>query len=245
MTGSIGLRSVGIVGAGTMGAGIAQVAAVAGHRVLIADAMPGAAERAVTSVRERVKAQVAKGRLSVDPDVLDLTAVNSADDLAECGVVIEAIIEDLAAKRALFDELEAVVADDAILASNTSSLSPTALAAGLAHPERLVGLHFFNPVPAMRLVEVISGLATAPHVADAAADLAAAWGKTVVRSAATPGFHRQPDRPCPYYAEAWRVYEEHATPPRSTRRRHVLTGVRRLPDGAVFALRWTSSGTGT
>ena len=204
--------SIGVVGAGTMGAGIAQVAAVAGRPVRIADAVPGAAERAVTVIRDRVKAQVAKGRLSVDPDALDLIAVDAADGLAECEVVIEAIVEDLEVKRALFAELETVVASDAILASNTSSLSPTAIAAGLAHPERLVGLHFFNPVPAMRLVEVISGLATAPHVADAAADLATAWGKTVVRSTATPGFIvNRIARP--FYAEAWRLYEEHAAVP--------------------------------
>ncbi len=203
---------VGVVGAGTMGAGIAQVAAVAGRRVLIADAVPGAAERAVAAVRDRVKAQVAKGRLSVDPDALDLTAVESVAGLAGCAVVIEAVVEDLAVKRALFAELEAVVAADAILASNTSSLSPTALAAGLTSPRRLVGLHFFNPVPAMRLVEVISGLATAPEVADAAAGLAAEWGKTVVRSTATPGFIvNRIARP--YYAEAWRLYEEHAAVP--------------------------------
>jgi 3-hydroxybutyryl-CoA dehydrogenase len=202
--------SVGIVGAGTMGAGIAQIAAVAGRKVLIADAVPGAAVRAVDAIRDRVKNQVARGRLTVDPDALDLTALDDPVSLAGCAVVIEAIIEDLAVKRALFAELEAVVADDAILASNTSSLSPTALAAGLAHPERLVGLHFFNPVPAMKLVEVISGLATAPEVADAAADLAAAWGKTVVRSTATPGFIvNRIARP--FYAEAWRLYEEHAT----------------------------------
>ena len=203
---------VGVVGAGTMGAGIAQVAAVAGRRVLIADAVPGAAERAVAAVRDRVKAQVAKGRLSVDPDALDLTAVESVAGLAGCAVVVEAVVEDLAVKRALFAELEAVVAADAILASNTSSLSPTALAAGLTSPRRLVGLHFFNPVPAMRLVEVISGLATAPEVADAAAGLAAEWGKTVVRSTATPGFIvNRIARP--YYAEAWRLYEEHAAVP--------------------------------
>jgi 3-hydroxybutyryl-CoA dehydrogenase len=213
--------SVGIVGAGTMGSGIAQVAAVAGRRVLITDAVPGAASRAVAGIRDRVKAQVAKGRLSVDPDTLDLTAADSADALAECGVVIEAVVEDLAVKRALFGELETVVATDAILASNTSSLSPTALAAGLAHPERLVGLHFFNPVPAMKLVEVISGLATAPHVADAAADLAAAWGKTVVRSTATPGFIvNRIARP--FYAEAWRLHEERAAAPQNIDA--VLTG---------------------
>ncbi|HEY1818540.1 MAG TPA: 3-hydroxyacyl-CoA dehydrogenase [Trebonia sp.] len=221
MTGSIGAGSVGVVGAGTMGAGIAQVAAVAGRRVLIADAVPGAASRAVERIRDRVKAQVAKGRLTVDPDTLDLAAVDSVAGLAGCGVVIEAIVEDLAVKRALFAELEAAVAADAILASNTSSLSPTALAASLAHPERLVGLHFFNPVPAMKLVEVISGLATAPDVADAAADLATAWGKTVVRSTATPGFIvNRIARP--YYAEAWRVYEEHAAVPQNIDA--VLTG---------------------
>jgi 3-hydroxybutyryl-CoA dehydrogenase len=202
--------SVGIVGAGTMGAGIAQIAAVAGRKVLIADAVPGAAARAVDAIRDRVKTQVARGRLTVDPDALDLTALDDPVSLAGCAVVIEAIIEDLAVKQALFAQLEAVVADDTILASNTSSLSPTALAAGLAHPERLVGLHFFNPVPAMKLVEVISGLATAPEVADATADLATAWGKTVVRSTATPGFIvNRIARP--FYAEAWRLYEEHAT----------------------------------
>jgi 3-hydroxybutyryl-CoA dehydrogenase len=213
--------SIGIVGAGTMGAGIAQVAAVAGHRVLIADAVPAAADRAVAGIRDRVKAQVAKGRLSVDPDALDLIAAESLADLAGCGVVIEAIVEDLAVKRALFAQLETVLAADAIIASNTSSLSPTALAAALDHPERLVGLHFFNPVPAMKLVEVISGLATDPRVADAAAGLAAAWGKTVVRSTATPGFIvNRIARP--YYAEAWRIHEEQATVPEAIDA--VLTG---------------------
>ena len=203
---------LGVVGAGTMGAGIAQVAVVAGRRVLIADAVPGAAERAVGAIRERVKAQVAKGRLSVDADALQLRAVDSLAELSECEVVIEAVVEDLPSKRALFAELEGIVATEAILASNTSSLSPTALAALLAHPQRLVGLHFFNPVPAMKLVEVISGLATAPEVADAAAELASEWGKTVVRSTATPGFIvNRIARP--FYAEAWRVYEEHGTVP--------------------------------
>jgi 3-hydroxybutyryl-CoA dehydrogenase len=215
---------VGIVGAGTMGAGIAQIAAVAGDRVLVVDAVPGAAERAIAGIRERVKAQVAKGRLSVDPEALDLAAVDSAAGfaaLADCGIVIEAIVEDLAVKRALFAGLEDAVGPDCILASNTSSLSPTALAAGLARPERLVGVHFFNPVPAMKLVEVISGLATAPEVADAAAGLATRWGKTVVRSTATPGFIvNRIARP--FYAEAWRVYEEHASVPQAID--SVLTG---------------------
>jgi 3-hydroxybutyryl-CoA dehydrogenase len=196
-------EAVGVVGAGTMGAGIAQVAAVAGRTVLLTDAVPGAAERAIAKIRDRVKAQVEKGRLGADPDALLITATSVAG-LAECGVVIEAIVEDLAAKKALFAELERVVAPGCLLASNSSSLSPTAMAAGLERPERLVGLHFFNPAPAMKLVEVISGLATAPEVADAAADLATAWGKTVVRSAATPGFIvNRIARP--FYAEAWRL----------------------------------------
>jgi 3-hydroxybutyryl-CoA dehydrogenase len=204
-------ETVGVVGAGTMGAGIAQVAVVAGHPVRIADAVPGAAARAVDAIRDRVRGQVAKGRYQVDPDALDLTPVETVSGLAGCDVVVEAIVEDLAVKRALFAELEAVLAPDAVLASNTSSLSPTALAAGLRHPGRLVGLHFFNPVPAMRLVEVISGLATDLAVADAAAGLATAWGKTVVRSAATPGFIvNRVARP--FYAEAWRLREEHAAP---------------------------------
>jgi 3-hydroxybutyryl-CoA dehydrogenase len=204
-----------------MGAGIAQVAAVAGHPVLIVDAVPGAAARAVDTIRDKVKARVAKGRLSVDPDTLDLTAVDSVAGLAGCAVVIEAVVEDLAVKRSLFAELETVVSAGTVLASNTSSLSPTALAVGLAHPERLVGLHFFNPVPAMKLVEVISGLATAPEVANAAVDLATAWGKSVVRSTATPGFIvNRIARP--YYAEAWRLHEEHAAVPENIDA--VLTG---------------------
>ncbi len=194
-----------------MGAGIAQIAAVAGRRVLIADAMPGAAERAAGLVRGRVKAAVAKGRLDADPEALDLAPADLGG-LAGCELVVEAVVEDLAVKRRLFADLEQIVSPDCVLASNSSSLSPTAMAAGLARPERLVGLHFFNPVPLMRLVEVISGLATAPSVADRAAQAAAEWGKTVVRSAATPGFIvNRIARP--FYAEAWRLYEEHAAVP--------------------------------
>jgi 3-hydroxybutyryl-CoA dehydrogenase len=205
------LPLVGVIGAGTMGAGIAQVAAIAGHRVLLADVADGAAGRAVDRIRERVKAQVAKGRLAVDPDALDITATEISE-MGGAGVVVEAVVEDLGVKRSLFAELELLVPADCLLASNSSSLTPTALAAGLAHPERLVGLHFFNPVPVMALVEVISGLATAGWAADRAEALAQAWGKAVVRSAATPGFIvNRIARP--YYAEAWRLLEEHAAAP--------------------------------
>jgi 3-hydroxybutyryl-CoA dehydrogenase len=200
---------VGIVGAGTMGSGIAEVAAVAGRKVLVHDAADGVADRAVRRLRDRVKSLAAAGRLHVDPDALDVSAVPSPQDLAPCEVVIEAVVEDLAVKRALFASLEPIVAAGCVLASNSSSLSPTALAAGLAHPERVVGLHFFNPVPRMKLAEVVSGLATSPAVASQTASLARDWGKTVVFCAGTPAFIvNRVARP--FYAEAWRVHEEGA-----------------------------------
>jgi len=203
---------VGVVGAGTMGAGIAQVAAVSGHPVLLQDAAPDAARHAVTAIRDRVKSLVAKGKLDIDADSLDLTPVSTLDELAASGVVVEAIVENLTAKRQLFAALEQVVSPDCVLASNTSSLSPTALAAGARYSQRFIGLHFFNPVPLMRLVEVVPGLATAPSVVDLVTGLVAAWGKTPVRSAPTPGFIvNRIARP--FYAEAWRLYEEQAADP--------------------------------
>jgi 3-hydroxybutyryl-CoA dehydrogenase len=203
---------VAVIGAGTMGAGIAQVAAVAGHPVLVYDAVPGAAERAVASVRARVAASVAKGRLDLDPARLRLDVARALDELAPARCVVEAVVEDLAVKQALFADLEKVVTPGCVLATNTSSLSPTAIAATLSHPGRLVGMHFFNPAPVMRLVEVVSGLATRPEVAAAVTDLARSWGKQVVRAAATPGFIvNRVARP--YYAEALRLAEEQAAGP--------------------------------
>jgi 3-hydroxybutyryl-CoA dehydrogenase len=204
--------TVAVVGAGTMGAGIAQVAAVAGHPVLIYDVAEGAAGRAVSSIRERIAGLVAKGRLDVDPAGLRLAAASGLDELAPARCVIEAIAEDLAVKQALFAQLEEIVAADCVLATNTSSLSPTTIAAGLRHPGRLVGLHFFNPAPLMRLVEVVSGLATRPEVAATVTTLAQDWGKRVVQAAATPGFIvNRVARP--YYAEALRLAEEHVASP--------------------------------
>ncbi|HEY1626859.1 MAG TPA: 3-hydroxyacyl-CoA dehydrogenase NAD-binding domain-containing protein [Streptosporangiaceae bacterium] len=198
--------SVAAVGAGTMGAGIAQIAAAAGHPVLIYDAVPGAAAAAIEKIRDRV------ARRGNDPSALNLTAVPDLAGLAPAQVVVEAVVEDLTVKRALFADLERVVSPGCVLATNTSSLSPTAIARDLLHPERFVGLHFFNPVPAMKLAEVIPGLATGTHVADTAAALAESWGKTVVRASATPGFIvNRIARP--FYGEAWRLYEEGAADP--------------------------------
>jgi 3-hydroxybutyryl-CoA dehydrogenase len=163
---------IAVIGAGTMGAGIAQVAAVAGHPVLVYDTAPGAAERAVAAIRARIASSVAKGRLDLDPARLRLDVARALDELAPARCVVEAVAEDLAVKQALFADLEKVVTPGCVLATNTSSLSPTAIAAALRHPGRLVGMHFFNPAPVMRLVEVISGLATRPEVAAAVTELA-------------------------------------------------------------------------
>ena len=202
---------VALVGAGTMGAGIAQVAAVAGHPVIVYDAAEGAATRAVASVRDRVARLVQKGRLEGPVD-LRLEVAGELGALARAACVIEAVAEDLAVKQALFADLEKVVAPDCVLATNTSSLSPTAIAAGLSHPGRLVGLHFFNPAPVMRLVEVVSGLATDPAVAAAVTRLAQDWGKQVVQASATPGFIvNRVARP--FYAEALRLAEERVASP--------------------------------
>ena len=202
---------VAVVGAGTMGAGIAQIAAVAGHPVIVYDAAEGAATRAVAAVRDRVARLVQKGRLEGPVD-LRLEVAGELGELARAACVIEAVAEDLAVKQALFADLEKVVAPDCVLATNTSSLSPTAIAAGLSHPGRLVGLHFFNPAPVMRLVEVVSGLATDPAVAAAVTGLAQDWGKQVVQASATPGFIvNRVARP--FYAEALRLAEERVASP--------------------------------
>lgn len=203
---------IGVAGVGTMGTGIAQVAAAAGHRVLLFDAQIGAAERAAMHVWERVRSLAEKGKLELDQRAIQLTPVADVDELSKSDVVVEAVVEDLAAKRALFTQLEAIVTTDCVLASNTSSISPTSLAALLTHPERLVGLHFFNPVPVMGLVEVVPGLSTSTRVVESVSRLAESWGKTVVRSTPTPGFIvNRVARP--FYSEAWRIYEEGAAEP--------------------------------
>lgn len=218
MTTEIG--RLGVVGAGTMGAGIAQVAAAAGLEVALADVSPAVAGRGRERVAAALTRAVARGRLPVDAAAAALErvrAVGSLDELADVECAIEAVPEELALKRAVFAELGRVCAPGAILASNTSSLSITAIAAGVPGPERVVGLHFFNPVPAMALVEVIAGARTSPEVADAAAALVGRLGKTPVRVADTPGFLvNRVARP--FTGEAVRLAAEGvATPPQIDR----------------------------
>ncbi len=201
---------VGVVGAGTMGAGIAEVAARAGHRVLLLDVAEGAAAAAIEATAGRLERDVQKDRLDAEEAAAvrgRLEPVADVAALAACGLVVEAVAEDLEVKRDLFAALEEVVADDAVLATNTSSLSVTAVAAPLRLPGRLVGLHFFNPAPRMRLVEVVRGAATSAAVVDDVTDLVRAWGKEPVTCTSTPGFVvNRVARP--FYGEAQRMVEE-------------------------------------
>ena len=207
--------TVAIFGAGAMGAGIAQVAALAGHPVQLHDARFGAADAAKKAMAETFAKLAAKGRLPVpagEAALARVTTVGTLADACTAALIVEAIVEDLAAKRELFASLENVVAADCIIASNTSSLSITALAAGMKHPGRFVGMHFFNPAPILPLVEIVSGLATSPEVAARAYATAAAWGKSPVHAKSTPGFIVNR---CarPFYAEALRLLAEQAADP--------------------------------
>ncbi|WP_413808386.1 3-hydroxyacyl-CoA dehydrogenase [Streptomyces sp. OE57] len=206
---------VAVVGTGTMGQGIAQVALVAGHPVRLYDAAPGRASRAADAIADRLGRLVVKERLTAadrDTALGRLTPVADLADLAEAELVAEAILEELDAKQQLFTALESVVSDGCLLATNTSSLSVTAVAGVLRRPGRLLGLHFFNPAPLMPLVEVVRGAATDEAAADRAHATVAAWGKTPVRCADTPGFIvNRIARP--FYAEAFRAYEERVADP--------------------------------
>ena len=182
---------VAVIGAGTMGRGIAQVCAQAGMTALLFDSRPGAVLEAVAAIDKALDAQVAKGRTTVEIKqgvVGRLRAIGSLDDVAAAGIVIEAIVEDLAAKRELFRELEKRIAPDAVIATNTSSLSVTEIAAGCGDPARVGGLHFFNPPPLMRLVEVIGGLRSDPALVEAFTGFVRRIGKYPVVTADTPGF---------------------------------------------------------
>ncbi len=179
----------GVAGAGTMGRGIAQVLAQCGARTLLYDAQPGAADKARQAIGEALRRMAEKGRLADPQAVLGrIEVVPSPEAFAPCHLVVEAIIEDLAAKRSLFCALEKVVSEDCILASNTSSLSVTAMAAACQRPGRVAGYHFFNPVPVMKIVEVVDGVMTERWVGEALAALARRFGHTPIRCKDTPGF---------------------------------------------------------
>jgi len=208
---------VGVIGAGSMGAGIAQLAAQSGHTVRLFDAQAGAAERALSRIDADLAGAVKKGRLDEHERAIvrsRLAAVESVDALAGCGLVVEAIVERLDAKQALFKQLESLLDAGAVLATNTSSISISAVAQGLAQPQRVIGWHFFNPPTRMKLVEVIRGVETDPALAGAMHALGKAWGKSSVDAPNAPGFIvNRVARP--YYAEGLRLLGERIAEPQA------------------------------
>jgi len=208
--------SVGVLGAGAMGAGIAQVAAAAGHRVIVVDSSESAVSRARLSLEKILAREVEKGRRDrAEADALfdRIAWYASAGEVADvapfarCELVIEAIVEQLAPKRLAFATIEQAVSTSCVIATNTSSLSVTAIAAACARPERVLGVHFFNPAPLMPLVEIVPALQTAVDITGGVQELVAGWGKTTVVAKDTPGFIvNRVARP--FYGEALRMLEE-------------------------------------
>ena len=205
-------NTVGVVGAGAMGRGIAQIAAQAGSAVQLYDTQPEAvARRATTSSPVGPAAgKGPHGRAAVQACKQRLRPADTLQALADCDLVVEAVVERLDVKRALFGELEGIVAPGAVLATNTSSLSVTAIAAGLARPERFAGYHFFNPVPLMKVVEVVAGFKTEPAVCERPGRLRRADGPQRGAGAGHARLHRQPRRAaataprrCASSAKAW------------------------------------------
>lgn len=201
---------VAVIGAGTMGSGIAQVAAQAGHDVVLFDSRREAVDKALATLRKTLDKLVEKGKLTKEQaDGIHGRIAPASDlkQLAGSGLVIEAIIEDLSIKKKLFADLEGILGTEAVLATNTSSLSVTAIAAACAKPERVIGLHFFNPAPLLPLVEVVPGLDTDPALGARMNALMKAWGKVPVLCKDTPGFIvNRVARP--FYGESIRIYEE-------------------------------------
>ncbi len=182
---------VAVVGAGQMGAGIAQVAAQAGLEVVLVDVNQGAAEKAKAKIAAQLEKVVAKGKLDAaekDAILARLKPAASVAEAKECQFAVEAIVENEAVKRALFLELDATLPKEAILATNTSSIPVTRLAAATKRPDQVIGMHFMNPVPVMKLVELIRGAQTSDATYAAVAALAAKLGKTTVVSRDFPGF---------------------------------------------------------
>ena len=183
--------SVGVIGAGAMGRGIAQMAAQAGSAVLLLDNQAGAAQSAIDTLKQVWDRLVAKGKLTAeqrDHYLARLAAAPDAASLKSCNLIVEAVVERIDIKQRLFNEIESLVAPETVLATNTSSLSVTAIAATLKRPQQLAGFHFFNPVPLMRVVEVIAGLKTSPVVCEQLTAYARQFGHTPVAAQDTPGF---------------------------------------------------------
>lgn len=201
---------VGIIGSGTMGSGIAQVAATAGCQVNLFDANRAVLEKSKVFLEKVLIRLIEKGRIDTSEKnriQSNINYVNSLEELSNSDLIIEAIIENLEIKKKVFSELEILVSDDCIIASNTSSLSIASIAASLKNPKRCVGIHFFNPAPLMKLVEVIPAIQTSYETLEKSIDTISSWGKTVAIAKDTPGFIvNRVARP--FYSEALRIYDE-------------------------------------
>lgn len=201
---------IGIIGSGAMGTGIAQLAATASHPTFIFDTNPQAHLRSSELLKKSLQSQLSKGKLSdeeVDCIIKSIHYVSNIEELSSCELIIEAIIEDITAKQSVFKKLETIVSDTCILASNTSSLSITSIAAACQKPQRVIGIHFFNPAVIMPLVEIIPGLQTDSHTLFQSNKLMTSWKKTPVTAKDTPGFIvNRIARP--FYGEAFKIYEE-------------------------------------
>jgi 3-hydroxybutyryl-CoA dehydrogenase len=208
--------NIAVVGAGTMGAGIAESAALAGMSVAMLDVGEEALERGRKTIERDLERRVEKGRLAEEErgEVLGrVSRTTSVHDLSGASLVVEAVVEDMGVKRKVFEDLEGVVGEETVLATNTSSLSVAGIAAATESPGRVVGMHFFNPVPAMRLVEVVAGPSTEPFALSRAEDVSERLGKTPVRVSDTPGFIvNRVARP--FYLEALRIVESGGDPER-------------------------------
>jgi 3-hydroxybutyryl-CoA dehydrogenase len=209
------MSRIGVIGAGAMGSGIGQVAAMAGHEVMLYDSFSGAIPKAREIILQSLNKLAEKGKIT-DQEAKAVFGriyfVDQLESIAGCDLVIEAIIEDEAEKRKIFSLLEPLLTENAILASNTSSLSITALARNLKHPERCIGIHFFNPPVMMQLVEIIPALQTSAEVILAATKEITSWGKKTVLAKDTPGFIvNRIARP--FYSEALRIAEERIAAP--------------------------------
>ena len=185
------ITRVGVIGAGQMGAGIAHVAALAGLEVVLADVTPSLAEKGLSVIRKNLGRQVEKGKVSAEASEAALARIRTSGDVADfadADLVVEAIVEDEGVKRELFARLDGLAKPSAILASNTSSISITRIAAATKRPEQVIGMHFMNPVPVMQLVEVIRGIATSDATAEAVVAAAKEMGKVPVECRDFPGF---------------------------------------------------------
>ncbi|MDC0006632.1 3-hydroxyacyl-CoA dehydrogenase NAD-binding domain-containing protein [Winogradskyella sp.] len=202
--------NIGVIGGGTMGSGIAQVAATAGCKVKLYDTNQAALDKAKAALEKILNRLIEKERIDTDEKNRiqeNISYVNNLKDLSDSNLTIEAIIENLEIKKKVFSELETYVADDCIIASNTSSLSIASIAASLKKPERCIGIHFFNPAPLMKLVEIIPAIQTADAVLQKSVQIISDWKKVVAVAKDTPGFIvNRVARP--FYGEALRIYEE-------------------------------------